>query len=105
MDPRNLETTQKVAGYHVVGEAVTFEQLVYNSAAVFTIAGEVPVERSVSGGMLGIGGQEDSGVTINKAKIIQSLSVGSGILHEVDSLVSPNILWRYLDQLRIPGSR
>jgi Fasciclin domain len=104
MDPRNLETTQKIVGYHVVSERVTSEQL-YNSGGVFTIAGEVPVERSVSGGMLGIGGQEDGGVTINKAKIIQSLPVGSGILHEVDHLVSPNILWRYMDQLRIPGSR
>jgi uncharacterized surface protein with fasciclin (FAS1) repeats len=30
LDPRNLETTQKLAGYHVIGETVTAEQI-FNS--------------------------------------------------------------------------
>lgn len=103
MDVRNLETTQKIAAYHVVGEVVTSEQL-YNAGGVLTVAGAIPVERSVSGGMFGIGGQEDGGVAVNTAKVIQSFPLGFGLVHEVDSFVSPNIMWRYMDQLRIPGS-
>jgi hypothetical protein len=104
MDGRNLETTQKIAGYHVIGEVVTPEQL-YNAGGILTVSGDIPVERSVSGGMFGFGGQEDGGVTINKAKILRTFSIGSGLVYEVDNLVSPSILWRFMDQLRIPGSR
>lgn len=104
MDARNLETTQKIAGYHVIGEVVTPEQL-YNAGGILTVSGDIPVERSVSGGMFGFGGQEDGGVTINKAKVIRTFAIGSGLVYEVDNLVSPGILWRYMDQLRIPGSR
>lgn len=103
MDPRNLETTQKIAGYHVIGETVTAEQL-YNCGGVMTVSGEIPVERSTSGGVFGMGGQEDGGVLINKAKATQTWNVGTGLVHEVDALVCPNIMWRYMDQLRIPGS-
>ncbi len=104
MDARNLETTQRIAGYHVIGEVVTPDQL-YNAGGVLTISGDVSVERSVTGGMFGLGGQEDGGVIINKAKITRTFTVASGLVYEVDNLVSPNILWRYMDQLRIPGSR
>lgn len=103
MDERNVETTQKIAGYHVIGEPVT-EEALFNSGGVVTVSGEVPVERSISGGLFGIGGKEDGGVTLNQAKILRTASVGNGLVHEVDNLVSPNILWRYMDQLRIPGS-
>jgi len=103
LDERNLETTQKIAGYHVIGEPVTAEAL-FQSGGVVTVSGEVPIERSITGGIFGIGGKEDGGVTLNQAKITGTAYVGSGIVHEVDNLVSPNILWRYMDQLRIPGS-
>ncbi|KAG7354645.1 fasciclin domain containing protein [Nitzschia inconspicua] len=103
MDPRNLETTQKIAGYHVIGETVTAEQL-FNCGGVLTVSGEISVERSITGGMFGIGGQEDGGVLINKARATQTWQVGTGLVHEVDGLVCPNIMWRYMDQLRIPGS-
>mmetsp|Transcript_19721 Transcript_19721/g.49048 ORF Transcript_19721/g.49048 Transcript_19721/m.49048 type:complete len:232 (-) Transcript_19721:1676-2371(-) len=102
-DERNTETTQKIAAYHVIGEPVTAEAL-FNSGGVVTCGGEVPIERSISGGIFGIGGQEDGGVTLNGAKVLQTATVGNGIVHEVDTLVSPSILWRYMDQLRIPGS-
>jgi len=104
MDPRNLETTQKIAGYHVIGETVTADQL-FNCGGVLTVSGEIPVERAVTGGLFGIGGQEDGGLLINKARAISTYQVGTGLVHEVDNLVSPNILWRYMDQLRIPGSK
>jgi uncharacterized surface protein with fasciclin (FAS1) repeats len=103
LDPRNLETTQKVAGYHVINEVVTAEQL-YNSGGIITISGEIPIERSVTGGFFGIGGQEDGNILINKARAVQTWNVGTGLIHEVDDLVSPSVLWRYMDQLRIPGS-
>jgi uncharacterized surface protein with fasciclin (FAS1) repeats len=92
MDPRNLETTQRIAGYHVLSETVTAEQL-FNCGAVVTSSGEIPVD------------QEDGGVLINKAKATQTWQVGTGLVHEVEGLVCPNIMWRYMDQLRIPGSR
>ena len=104
-DPRNLETAQKIAAYHVIGEVVTGEQL-YNAGGVLTVGGEVPIERSRKGGFFGFGGQEDGTVTINQSQVIQTdIQVGTGLIHEVDSLISPSILWRYMDQLRIPGSK
>jgi uncharacterized surface protein with fasciclin (FAS1) repeats len=104
-DDRNGETTEKIAAYHVIiGEPVTSEAL-FASGGVITLGGEIPVGRSTAGGFLGvIGGKEDGGVTINGAKVIQSIDIGNSIVHEVDTLVSPKILWRYMDQLRIPGS-
>ena len=104
LDPRNLETTQKVGAYHVIAETVTAEQL-FNAGGVVTLGGTVAVERSRTGGFMGVGGKEDGGVTINGAKVVRTTALGNGLVHEVDGLVSPNILWRYMDQLRIPGSR
>lgn len=102
-DVRNLETTIKIAGYHVVGEPVDAQSL-FDAGGVITVSGEVPIERTVSGGMFGIGGKEDGGIALNQAKILNTATVGSGLVHEVDNFVSPQILWRYMDQLRIPGS-
>lgn len=102
-DERNTETIQKIAGYHVLGEPVSTDAL-FDSGGVVTVSGEVAIERSISGGVFGIGGKEDGGVTLNQAKVLRTKAIGSGLVHEVDNLVSPNILWRYMDQLRIPGS-
>ena len=102
-DERNRETTEKIAAYHVIGEPVSAEAL-FNAGGVLTVGGEVPIERSISGGLFGIGGQEDGSVTLNGAKVLRTANVGNGLVHEVDSLVSPSIMWRYMDQLRIPGS-
>lgn len=104
-DARNLETTTKIGLFHFLDECVSAEKL-FNSAGVITLSGDVvPVERSVSGGFMGIGGTEDGGTTVGGARVTASEQVGCGLLHEVDELVSPNILWRYMDQLRIPGSK
>lgn len=103
-DERNLETTQKIASFHVINELVTADDL-FNAGGVITLGGEVPVDRSKSGGMFGVGGQEDGGVLVNQVKVVKSYEMGSGVIHEVNGLVSPNILWRYMDQLRIPGSK
>ena len=35
--------------------------------------------------------------------IVQSVRIGNAIIHEVDGFVSPLLLWRYMDQLRMPG--
>ena len=103
-DIRNEETAQKMAAFHVVGERVTAEEL-FNSGGVVTIGGVVDVGRSVKGGFFGIGGTEDGGVTIGGAKVTASVDVDQCLIHEVDTLISPEILWRYCDQLRIPGSK
>ncbi|KAL9179529.1 hypothetical protein ACHAXT_008819 [Thalassiosira profunda] len=111
-DVRNDEMAEKIASYHVIAEPVTSDQL-FNSGGVVTEGGEVPAERSVSGGFFGVGGKEvsqcmDGGVTLNGAKVVKSLEFAdattTGIVHEVDGFISPSILWRYADQLRIPGS-
>ena len=120
-DPRNLETAQKIAAYHVIGqEAIPSVRLRTEDwtvprpkdgsppkltiGGVMTMGGEVPVGRTKSGGFLGFGAKEDGGIVIGPdAKIIQSYNVGDCIVHEVDALLSPVVLWRYCDQLRIPG--
>jgi len=104
LDPRNLETSQKVGAYHVIAETVTATEL-FNAGGVVTLGGEIPIERTTTGGFFGVGGKEDGGVTIGGAKVLRSIELGNGLVHEVDNLVSPNILWRYMDQLRIPGSQ
>jgi len=103
-DPRNDEVAMKLGAYHCINEAVSAEEL-YNSGGVITLSGTVPVERSTKGGFFGIGASEDGGVTIQGAKLIQSFEVAGGIIHEMDDFISPNVLWRYIDQLRIPGSK
>ena len=55
-DVRNDEVAEKIASYHVILEPVTADQL-FNSGGVVTEGGEVPAERSVSGGFLGVGGK------------------------------------------------
>ena len=102
-DVRNLETNEKIGLYHAIGEIVTPEAL-FASGGIITVGGEVPVGRSVKGGLFGIGGTEDGGVTVNGARVLNSVPIGTGIVHEVDALISPSVLWRYMDQLRIPGS-
>jgi hypothetical protein len=62
------------------------------------------VGRSKSGGFWGYGAKEDGDIVIGpEAKIVQSFNVESCVVHEMDALVSPLALWRYCDQLRIPG--
>ena len=107
-DVRNEEVTEKIAAYHVIAEPVT-DKMLFNSGGVITLGGEVPCDRSTSGGMFGIGGKEDGGVTLNGSKVVKSTEFVEDdklcIVHEVDGLVSPSIMWRYADQLRIPGSK
>lgn len=117
-DVRNLESAEKMASFHAVDEVVEIGQL-FNSAGVVTLGGVVDVGRTVVGGFMGIGGKEDGGTTVNGAKVLQTLEVGSedvnvssniniykkAFIHETDALISPEILWRYFDQLRIPGSK
>ncbi len=106
-DPRNLEVREKIAAYHAIGEPVTAEEL-FNAGGVITLGGEIPTFL-VGGGLFGfLGGGGDKGdgtVTINGAKLLRSFTIGNSVVHEVDALVSPKILWRYADQLRIPGSK
>jgi len=102
-DPRNGELSEKIGMFHVIAEVVTADAL-SNAGGVITMGGTVPVDKSISGGIFGVGGKQD-GVTVGGAKVIQSINVGTGVIHEVDGLISPSLLWRYIDQLRIPGSR
>jgi uncharacterized surface protein with fasciclin (FAS1) repeats len=120
-DPRNDETRRKMGLYHVIaGESISATQLKTEDwtkgrpkdgskpntviAAVVTMGGEIPVGRSKSGGFLGFGAKEDGDIVVGpNAKIVGSFAVKDSIVHEVDGLVSPEVLWRYCDQLRIPG--
>lgn len=104
-DVRNEETVLKMGTFHAVMEPISAEDL-FDSGGVVTAFGDVvPVERSVSGGMFGIGGKEDGGVTVGGARVVETVILkGDSIVHRTDDLVSPSILWRYCDQLRIPGS-
>jgi len=102
-DPRNGELAEKIGMYHAIGEEVTAEAL-FNAGGVITMGGEVSIERNRSGGMFGVGGTED-GVKVGNAKVVQSTNIGTGVIHEVDGFIHPFLLWRYADQLRIPGSR
>ena len=105
-DPRNLEVREKIAAYHAIPEPVTAEEL-FNAGGVITCGGEIPTFLVGGGlfGFLGGGDKEDGTVTINGAKLLRSTTIGNSVIHEVDALVSPKILWRYADQLRIPGSK
>lgn len=122
-DVRNEETAEKMALYHVVNlDKLTATQLrtedwtgpkpkdgsprPFTVGGVLTMGGEVAVGRSKSGGFLGFGAKEDGDAVIGpNAKIVKSYTLGDneGIVHEVDALISPELLWRYCDQLRIPG--
>jgi len=122
-DDRNSESIEKMAGYHFVPtEALTDAQLrtedwtvpksalvdgvprPLNIGGILTLSGELRVGRSKSGGFLGFGAKEDGGIVVGtEAKITKSHNVGNCIVHEVDKMVSPELLWRYFDQLRLPG--
>jgi uncharacterized surface protein with fasciclin (FAS1) repeats len=120
-DNRNEETAQKMGLYHVVdSEAVTATRLRTEDwtrpapadgsprpitvQALTTVSGEVPVGRGKSGGFFGFLAKEDGDIVIGpNARIVKSYKVAGSIVHEVDALISPMILWRYCDQLRIPG--
>lgn len=118
-DPRNLEIREKMGSYHVIpGESVDAMKLRTEDwskgrpkdgsppntmiAGINTLSGEVPVGRSKSGGFFGWGAKEDGDIVIGpEAKIVQSFNVEGSFVHEVNDLISPALLWRYCDQLRI----
>lgn len=119
-DERNGEVTEKLAAYHVIANGkVTQERLkredwtvpkvdgvaALSIGGVLTLGGELRVGRSKSGGFMGWGGKEDGGVVIgnNDSRIVRSVKVGNGVVLEVDGFVAPDLIWRYFDQLRIPG--
>mmetsp|Transcript_19894 Transcript_19894/g.29440 ORF Transcript_19894/g.29440 Transcript_19894/m.29440 type:complete len:229 (-) Transcript_19894:135-821(-) len=121
-DPRNLEAAERIVSYHVIlDEAVPRTRLYQEDwtapktpkgnpelsyRGIMTAGGEVAVGRTKSGGFLGLFREEDGGVLIGgKGRIVQSFEVGGSYVHEVDSVISPDLLFRYLDQLRIkiPG--
>lgn len=124
-DSRNQETAIRMGLYHVVvTEAVSAARLRTEDwtrpaptdgsprpitvQGLVTLGGEVPVGRSKSGGFMSAlfsGGKEEGDVVIGpSARIVKSYKIAGGsIVHQVDDLISPVILWRYCDQLRIPG--
>jgi hypothetical protein len=119
VDPRNLETVEKIGAYHIVeGEVVPATSLFQEDwtvprtekgnpqlsyQGVKSMGGAIAVSRSKSGGFLGLFKEEDGGVIIGpEAKIVRSFTVGkTAIVHEVNALVSPELLWRFTDQVRI----
>merc|ERR1712176_683520 len=92
-DPRNSEITEKLASYHVISNGMgTQERLkredwtvpkvdgvaALSIGGVLTVAGEIRIGRSKSGGFMGLGAREDGGVVIgnNEAVIIKSTNIG-----------------------------
>ena len=63
-DPRNDEVASKIGAYHCIDEIETADEL-FNSGGIITLEGEVPVERSVTGGFFGFGGNEDGGKNLH----------------------------------------
>ena len=120
-DDRNTEAVEKMAAYHVIAEEALGEEMLLTEdwtqpipmgatfrplkiEGIVTLGGEVPVGRSKSGGFFGIGGTEEEKIVLGpNARIVQSFFIGNDIIHEIDEFLSPDILWRYFDQLRIPG--
>lgn len=120
-DDRNLESVEKMGAFHVIlDEAIAEETLLVEDwtapkpldgsprplklGAILTSGGEVRVGRSKSGGFFGFGAKEDGKICLGSdARIVNSEFVGDSIVHEVDTFISPEILWRFFDQLRIPG--
>ena len=102
-DPRNGEVVEQIGAYHIINDPVSKDDL-YESSGVVTAGGRIDVGRSVTGGLFGIGGREDGGVTVNGARIVSSRQIGECVVHEMDDFAHPKVLDRYFDQLRIPGS-
>ena len=120
-DPRNEEIREKMGSYHLLpGQTISAIELKTEDwtkgrpkdgskpntliAGIVTLSGEVPVGRSKSGGFLGFGAKEDGDIVVGpKAKIVQSFNVQDSMIHEMDGFIFPQVLWRYMDQLRIPG--
>lgn len=126
-DPRNAETVTKMASYHFIElEAVSYQRLKTEDwtkpkpkdggprpltiGAVKTFGGELAVGRAKTGGFaFGLIGAKETGDPVigsDNAKIVGSYTIPKTncIIHEMDGLVSPQVLWRYCDQLRIPGT-
>jgi Fasciclin domain len=107
-DDRNYETVLRMGEFHAVSEPVSADVL-FNSAGVVSLARAsrdqiLAVERRKVGGFMGIGGTEDGTSTVGGAQIVQTICLGPSFIHATNGLVSPSILWRYCDQLRIPGT-
>jgi uncharacterized surface protein with fasciclin (FAS1) repeats len=112
-DGRNAETVERMAEYHLIADDAVSAQALYGCGGVVTLGqGAVPVERTRSGGggllgLFGGGGNEDGGLTVGGARVVSTVVLADGlaVIHGTDNVVSPRLLWRYCDQLRIPGSK
>ena len=62
------------------------------------------MSRSKKGGFLGVGAKEDGGVSLNGGEIVNTVDAGNAIIHEVNGVISPFLLYRFLDAVRLPGS-
>lgn len=100
LDDRNREAAEKVAAYHAINEPVGAWDLI-TSGGIKTMGGDVKVGKSKVGGFMGWGGKEDGGVNVNGAKVLQTKQVDQCLVHEMDGIISPELVWRYMDQLRI----
>jgi uncharacterized surface protein with fasciclin (FAS1) repeats len=116
-DVRNDETVQRMAEYHLIADDAVSAQSLFDSGGVVTIGNNVvPVERTRTGGggagfLFGLmgGTEEEGGVTVGggDSRVVSTTELvdGRAIVHATDNVVSPRMLWRYCDQLRIPGSK
>ena len=90
----NLAILKKMVRFHFVEDILTKEDVGQRSS-LDTLA-LIPVSiKTVRGGPLGTG--DVTGFKINEASITRAdISCSNGIIHEVDFILSPFILFRYL---------
>ena len=90
----NLAILRKMIRFHFIEDILTSEEI-YQRPSIDTLALISVSIKPQYGGMLGTG--PVTGFKIAEAKITRpDISCENGIIHEVDTLVSPFILFRYL---------
>jgi uncharacterized surface protein with fasciclin (FAS1) repeats len=99
----------KVSGLVTMGGEVPVDRVKPQSAA--TAGGSTLLQRMFGGGVdaaidSSSNNKNNNDICIGPAGRLQKtykLDNGKYYVHEVDGFISPDILWRYCDQLRIPG--
>ena len=95
-DPRNLDVVEKIVRFHVT-EGKLSEEDIYKMQELITLEASKPllVRPAKSGGLMGFGIKDD-GFKINEARIVKTIEFPNCIIHEVDTLLNPVLLYRFL---------
>ena len=106
LDPRNVEVVEKIVAYHFIEGEKLIQADIFDAAGLITKGGDVKILPSTSGGFMGLGAKPDGGITVNGAKIVNTIELDSNtIIHEIDALMNPYLLYRFLDAVKLPGTK